>query len=602
MNKLILFALMLASVAALSGREITIVTEPSGARIEIINPGTTRIRDGLVHSGPAEINLFRRTDPYIMEVSLAGYQTERLVYDYNNDDRKEFRVTLSKIEESKTFNFSSEPAGAVVVIDGRDVGQTPLTRTLKFTRSDKNSAWSQAKVSIGKTDFETQSFTLRLESPSELPTSTLPLLRQEATFTIKTTSGGRPLDGAALTVGDEVVGETPLKLTVEFSRPSGSAAWSTAVGSLGIEHEFISKTITLYRESARDVTVDLDPVTEVPVTKNFPSTAFSVRGPMLTLDESAPLGMLNPRDLSTPYSDLRKITNFTRNSPILQSVNSFALSPDGENVIYSVTMANEDGSKYSNLFMKAANDQSFSFLQITRGNQFFDTNPATGIDPSSNLVVFQSNRLGRRNSWDVSAVRVQDGRVVGGVLQLTHEPRFNFRPSIVSENRPAYFIGYDDFPAAQPYISSIRLDGSSYTVLGEVGEEVIYTQTGKLFIVRSTVDTNVKQIYSISAEGLTFSTVINDFEFAQANCFNPAISPDESKLIFVSDYARDEQDRKNNNLFVLDFETGRIQQITDNGSDDIAPRWSPTDPNVVFFLSNREGIYNIWRMELVVGN
>ena len=41
-----------------------------------------------------------------------------------------------------------------------------------------------------------------------------------------------------------------------------------------------------------------------------------------------------------------------------------------------------------------------------------------------------------------------------------------------------------------------------------------------------------------------------------------------------------------------------IQQLTANGSDDIMPAWSPTDPNVIYFLSNRGGAYNLWRLRL----
>lgn len=585
-----------------TGRDITIETVPEGAKVEIVNLGNTRIRQGAVYYGPAEIDVARRTEPYQLEISAPGYSTERFEYNYNTNRDRYFRIVLAKLTERKVFSLSSEPAGASVSVGGRSVGVTPLDVELEFTRNGKDAPWSSQSVSFAKDNHETRQALLRFETNGKVPAMVLPLIKDRKRFTVKTTSGGRPLPGADLIVDGKSAGKTPLQITLEFSRSSGSAPWSVAEGELGIAEEFLPETFKLNRAGPSQITIDLEPVTEVLVTKNFPVTAFTVRGPQLDLDKGQTLGMLDSRDLSTPYSDLRKVTNFSRDSKITSSVNSFALTPDGQNLIYAVTMVNEDSSNYSNLFMKAANDQSFSFLQITRGNQYFDTNPATGIDPSSNLVVFQSNRLGRRSSWDISAIRIQDGRVVGGILQLTHEPRFNFRPSIVSENRPAYFIGYDDFPSAEPYISSIRLDGSSYTVLGEVAEEVVYTQSGKLFLVRTTSDTSFKQIYSVSTEGLVFSTVINDFEFSQADCFNPAISPDEGKMIFVSNYARDEKDRQNNNLFVMDFESGRIQQLTDNGSDDISPLWSPTDPNVVFFLSNREGIYNIWRMELVVGN
>ena len=69
-------------------------------------------------------------------------------------------------------------------------------------------------------------------------------------------------------------------------------------------------------------------------------------------------------------------------------------------------------------------------------------------------------------------------------------------------------------------------------------------------------------------------------------------------MLFVSDYVRDEKDRPNNNIFIFNFDTGNVQVVTDNGSDDIRPAWSPTEPNVIYYMSNREGAYNIWRLVL----
>ncbi len=44
-----------------------------------------------------------------------------------------------------------------------------------------------------------------------------------------------------------------------------------------------------------------------------------------------------------------------------------------------------------------------------------------------------------------------------------------------------------------------------------------------------------------------------------------------------------------------------MQRLTQNGSDDIMPAWSPSEEGVIFFLSNRGGAYNIWRMKLLSG-
>jgi Tol biopolymer transport system component len=40
-----------------------------------------------------------------------------------------------------------------------------------------------------------------------------------------------------------------------------------------------------------------------------------------------------------------------------------------------------------------------------------------------------------------------------------------------------------------------------------------------------------------------------------------------------------------------------IQRLTANGSDYIKPVWSPSEDGVPYFLSNRGGACNIWKMK-----
>jgi len=102
----------------------------------------------------------------------------------------------------------------------------------------------------------------------------------------------------------------------------------------------------------------------------------------------------------------------------------------------------------------------------------------------------------------------------------------------------------------------------------------------------------------IDTDAAEFTSVINDAQFSQSNINSPSISLDGSKLLFASDNDVDEKGRNNYNLYIYDLETGQIQPLTDNGSDDISPAWSPTEAGVLYFLSNRRGAYNIWRMQL----
>jgi Tol biopolymer transport system component len=45
-----------------------------------------------------------------------------------------------------------------------------------------------------------------------------------------------------------------------------------------------------------------------------------------------------------------------------------------------------------------------------------------------------------------------------------------------------------------------------------------------------------------------------------------------------------------------------LKRLTQNASDDILPACSPAEEGVIFFLSNRGGAYNIWRLKLTTGS
>ena len=169
------------------------------------------------------------------------------------------------------------------------------------------------------------------------------MIREVKTYELTTTSGGQPLPDASVLINDEPLMKegqpvvTPATIELEFTRESGAAKWNTySIKSL-IENEFEPTTTTIDRATPLTLTHELAPVTEVPVIRYFPTTAMTVRGPKLELDQSAPLGMLDFRDQMGNYSENRRITNYKRSSPSLAAVNSFAITPDGQQVIYSLT-------------------------------------------------------------------------------------------------------------------------------------------------------------------------------------------------------------------------------------------------------------------------
>jgi len=80
-----------------------------------------------------------------------------------------------------------------------------------------------------------------------------------------------------------------------------------------------------------------------------------------------------------------------------------------------------------------------------------------------------------------------------------------------------------------------------------------------------------------------------------------AISPDGHKIVFSSNKntVDSSQERKNNNLWIVDIDGSNLTQLTFHLSDDDCPVWAP-DGKAIYFLSSRgeeeKGTVNIWRM------
>jgi hypothetical protein len=73
------------------------------------------------------------------------------------------------------------------------------------------------------------------------------------------------------------------------------------------------------------------------------------------------------------------------------------------------------------------------------------------------------------------------------------------------------------------------------------------------------------------------------------------------QILFTSDCEKSAKGRPQNDLFVMNADGSGVRRLTANESDDILPAWSPLpgEPDVVYFLSNRGGAYNVWRLRVL---
>jgi Tol biopolymer transport system component len=544
----------------------------------------------------------RAAVPFVFR--LDGYFPETVVLDPTNTTVTEISAHLEPTTLKRAYDIASNPDGATVTLDGQTVGTTPAgTIPVVFVRDTKSSPWKNKTLVVSKTDYQTETITLTADT-SSVPKFELALLKEDRVYTITAIN----VDGAELnadvTFNGKIVGKTPLKLPVTFQRPNKTAPWPKFPVSVEVPARYSPATTLVDFPGGTALAFKLNAITEITTDLVYPSVAMTPVGAALKTEHRHANAILSTRETAEIVSDIKMVTNFTRQDVVdaaasrSDSINSFCVTADGQNVIFALT--EHDGSNfYSNLWIKRADSAASSQSRLTTSSAW-DTLPYIAND-SSNYLVFASNR-GDRGKFDVYRATFVDNRISGGFSRLTNDNRFNYYPSYGDSNRQIFYLSTEpNFPKAESVISYMRNDGTLTTQLPTSAQEINNTFADKVFFVKTDQDTKTKQIYSITADGKLETALLNQDDFKKSNCFNPAVSLDGNRVLFVSDHGQDEQGRPNNDIYVVNSDGTGLQTLTRNGSDDIMPAWSPSEEGVIFFLSNRGGAYNIWRMKLSAG-
>jgi hypothetical protein len=591
--------LTLAALGLLGGcaGPVALTTNPSGAMayVDGKSVGTT----------PAQVTL-DGNKPVSVALNLEGYFPESFTYQPTGDQH-EIAVRLEPKTLTRTYDFASNPDGAAVIIDGQPAGSTPVSGAqVIFTRDSKTEPWQNKTLVVSKTNYESETVLLEAAAAS-VPTVGLTLLREDRIYTVvATTMEGAELN-AEVSLNGTAVGQTPLKLPVTFQRPGKSSPWPRFNLSVVVPAKYKSESRVIDYAGGTSLAFKLQPITEITTAFIYPTLVMTPTGVAFKAAQINAIASLNPREPVEIVSDLKPVTSFVRKdlkestATRAESVNSFCVTPDGQHVLFSVTEHDDQGNLYSNLFIKQTDDVASGVSRLTQGPRYWDTLPSIAND-GSNYLVFASNRSDRSKP-DIFRVNLIDNRFSGGISRLTNDTRFNFRPTYGDSNRQLFYLSVEpNFPLADFQVSSIRFDGSLPTQLPISALEINNTFAEKIFFVKVDEDSKRRQIYSITADGKLETALVNQEDFRKSNCFNPAVSPDGARVLFVSDEGVDDQGRHQNDIYMINADGTNLQRLTQNASDDIMPAWSPAEEGVIFFLSNRGGAYNIWRLKLTTGS
>ena len=593
-NCLILLPLAILLAGCVTS-EYEVRTNPANAKISVIGQPPAQV---VQKDGTTKVLIPSGNQSHTIQATLQGYAPATYVVQPGTKLVGPIKLDLQSLSYKKPFNIASSPEGAEVLVDGKVIGKTPLSCELVFYRKDATSQWDKREVSVRMADWQSESVPASSTSATDI-VITLSCLRQARTFTIKAvTADGQTID-APVTVGGKVVGKTPIDVTLVFERADKTQGWPVFKCSTGIVDEYVNQEFTITRESPDSLKFTLEPVSEMGVARMLPTVTMGARGAQYVVDKSARNSTVDTRETSGTVAELRQVTAFGRGDHRNPEVNSFAIAPNGQNIVYALSETEAEGTTFSNLWQSSTDVANGARQRLTMG-QYLDTLPQLPIgEGPQQMLVFQSNR-GMRDSSDLSYIRLVDGHTVGGITQITREARFNSSPVLMREEWELFFVSTEDhYPQAVPQIGYMRTDGSSPTYMNESGTDLaVHPTDRRIFFVRKDSTTGMNQIYSMPMEGFPLTQVISQEAFTGANCYQPALNPEGNLMLFVSDQARDDKGRRNSDIYLMNLTTGKIIPVTTNVSDDVSPAWSPVDPGVIYFLSNRGGCYNVWRLRL----
>jgi len=183
---------------------------------------------------------------------------------------------------------------------------------------------------------------------------------------------------------------------------------------------------------------------------------------------------------------------------------------------------------------------------------------------------------------------------------VTLSPTVTFTPTATLIGSEAYRVLYTVLEPdnIQPTLYESRGNGTNeIRLLGDVRDiavsadgrqvvfarEVIYTSEANPDDENDVVTTEeinrAFELFIAPITDLGNSEQVTDLQIADA--LSPSWSPDGSQIVFTSDYDGDDE------LWILDVNTGNVTQLTENDAVDREPHWSP-DGNQIVFTSDQD--------------
>jgi hypothetical protein len=489
---------------------------------------------------------------------------------------------LEEIRREIPVQVEANVEGFTVSVNGAAVASPTAAQTLVFTRAPGSEEWSRVAVRVEKAPtHKAKEMRLSPDDAERLAKTAagvgrlamqLDEIRREVSVEFKSN-----VEKAEVLLGENKLGETPLKATLIFTRADAASPWNTAqikVQKEGYEYRAgaAAATPAFVRalqpdEAAKGIVADAFVPVKYCLT---PVRSFEVAADKLTVKTN--------QIWATVDTQPDKVTKVPAQASSL-IVSRFAMMPGGDKFVLAVPKWEAVAGGVpelvgANLVMVQA--ATGALTPLTSGRDF-------AIDPfvskDGKYVYYSSDRQGTRSIWRIPAgTQVSFTRMTGTGESIDTEPAVSPDPD---NQRLAYTSRRIGAPSTSPsYIWIANGDGTLPTQVKE-GRSPAWSEDGKKVVFVSPEG----RISTMKWDG----TEATELTTREEQCAYPIWIG--KYIVYVSNQVLNDQKERNLDLFIMrDDGSEKAQQLTANGSFDTAPASVPDakTPNVLYFFSNRE--------------
>lgn len=561
-------------------RRISITVSPAPAIISIDGkPINTEPTNFIATDMEFTVDAKNRWTTHTVSAERAGFAPAEQVLSYQDPDPN-YQILLQPMR--KDLSITSTPTGAVITLDGNDVGKTPLKLSAQPFQFDVSAnAYAPHTLKASKPGYDPMEQTLSWdEGQTDYHIDFVP--KSKAVHIITDPAGatvtveGTPLERSA-------DGSSTGRLLFPAVDDKGTLKSYTAlVAKKTADSEWVPAQITIgWDEGKSDYRVTLKEILTRPVEMLAADPQRTDEGWVIVPVQRTVLAMKDVTEGEQKESPVQ-LTQL----PAGTFVDTLAVSPDGSRILFTI-LTGKTRQDFRSQIMAIHADGSGGAAMLTDGRTL-DLTPS--FTPDGTQVVFSSNRASNRMAvWAMAA----DG--APGVTQLTGGDTTGLWPSIDSDPKPRLFYQalVDTRPDPRLYMTQLGTTTKTDLIQSGGGQPRVSPRGDAVVFTLINGKTGKRDLYRMSDKGGLLENLTNTPDVDECD---PVWNKDGTKIAFASDQNQTQDHPDNHDLWVIDLtRPQRPTQITTNGSWDDCPGWDPAG-GAVYFRSNRGGTWQIWKI------